>query len=248
MSERLRAQQTAFAAYLRDPQHQPAPQGIATPRLLIYRELYFNNLNSLLAGNFPVLRRILGDGDWQTLVQTFCRVHRAHTPLFTELGQEFLAFLGSTAASHLPEWLPELAHYEWVELALQIADDPLPPHRVGGDVLLGVPVLSPYITTLTYRWPVHRIGPDFLPPQAPAEPTLLLARRDPCGQVRFAEISALLAQLFSLLAQANGRSGEALLSALIEQVAPAQRASLLPQARQLLLQLQAQGCVLGTVD
>jgi hypothetical protein len=47
-------------------------------------------------------------------------------------------------------WLHELAHYEWVELALQIADDDLPPHDPDGDLLAGKPVPSPLAWALAY--------------------------------------------------------------------------------------------------
>ena len=53
--------QYAFAAHLRDPAAHPAPAGIEDRRLQIYRELFYNNVEGLLASNFPVIRRVLGD-------------------------------------------------------------------------------------------------------------------------------------------------------------------------------------------
>ena len=94
---RLRAQQLALTRHLRDPQAVPAPDGIEERRLAIYRDLVFNNVESLLAGNFPVLKQVLGDTDWRSLVRGFFRVHRAQTPLFPELGREFLRFLDARA-------------------------------------------------------------------------------------------------------------------------------------------------------
>ena len=90
---RLRAQQFALTRHLRDPQGQPAPAGIEERRLAIYRDLLFNNVESLLAGNFPVIRRLLGESDWKLLVRDFFRDHRCQTPLFPELPREFLRFL-----------------------------------------------------------------------------------------------------------------------------------------------------------
>jgi hypothetical protein len=246
MPERLRAQQLAIAAYLRDPQHQPAPAGIAGRRLQVYRELYFNNLHTLLTGNFPLTQRILGTMQWQQLLQAFCRQHRANTPLFTELGQELLAFLGSGTQPAMPAWLPELAHYEWVELALQIADDPLPAYIADGDVTTGVPVLSPLAISLGYHWPVHRISPDYLPAQPPEQATLLLVRRDRHGKVRYAELSPLLARLLALLGQNNGCSGNELIAMLAAHSAVADPEQCLQQGRRLLRQLHAEGTILGT--
>ncbi|HBK46914.1 MAG TPA: DUF2063 domain-containing protein [Xanthomonadaceae bacterium] len=243
MAETLRDQLQAFAAHLRAPDLQPPPPGLAEARLQVYRTLYFNNLDTLLGGNFPVIRRTLGDAAWQRLVRGFCRDHRARTPLFTEIGQEFVHYLTGAAAAGLPAWLPELAHYEWIELALQISDAAIPPHR-DGDLLAGVPVLSPFAACLAYAWPVHRIAPGFQPGEPPPEPTLLLARRDDDGRVRFAELSMLAAQLLTLLEEGGG-SGHACLAQLAEHAPAEQRAHLLGEGQALLRRLHRQRVILG---
>ena len=47
--------QTEFTAHIRDPDRQAVPDGIEDRRMKIYRELFFNNISSLLASNFPAL-------------------------------------------------------------------------------------------------------------------------------------------------------------------------------------------------
>ena len=57
-------------------------------------------------------------------MRAFYRDHRCQTPLFPEIAREFLRFLEARAIRRTPRrppFLRELAHYEWVELALQIA-------------------------------------------------------------------------------------------------------------------------------
>src|SRR3546814_11884921 len=90
-------------------------------------------------------------------------------------------------------WLRELAHYEWAELALQISEATREDiaHDARGDLLAGCPLPSPLAWPLAYAWPVHRIGPDHQPLEQPAEPTLLLLRREPDGQVSFHVLSPL---------------------------------------------------------
>ena len=151
MAESLRDLQMRFAAHLRDPQQQAAPAGIDAARMQVYRELYFNNIQSLLAANFPVITRTLGESRWQQLVRDFCREHRAHTPLFPEIGQEFIAFLDNRSADPQAPWLLELAHYEWIELALKIGDEPLPANDPDADLLTGSPVCSPWCRALAYQ-------------------------------------------------------------------------------------------------
>ncbi|MCF7222634.1 DNA-binding domain-containing protein [Marilutibacter chinensis] len=247
----LRAQQFELTRHLRDPDGTPAPKGIEPRRLKVYRELLFNNIESLLAGNFPVIRRILGD-DWPSLVRRFYREHRCQTPLFPEIAREFLRFL-ETRPETGPPWLAELAHYEWVELALQIAEaraddveaDP------DGDLLEASPVLSPLAWPLAYRWPVHRLGPDHLPQQPPDTPTLLMLRRESDGRVRFSELSALayrLAELIDETADARPRpSGRALLETLAAEAGVPADAGFIGQGLALLRQMRASAVLLGTV-
>src|SRR5687768_18356808 len=89
----LRAQQLELTRHLRDPEGVPAPAGIEARRLAVYRDLLFNNIEGLLAGNFPVIRRMLGDERWRTLARAFYRDHRCATPLFPEIAREFLRYL-----------------------------------------------------------------------------------------------------------------------------------------------------------
>lgn len=244
MSETLRAQQFALTLHLRDPQRHPPPADIPPQRLAVYRALFFDNLAQLLGGQFPVLRATLGDTDWTALLRAFCAEHRARTPLFPRLGEELVAFLQQRAPDPQRPWLAELAHYETVELQVQIDDAVPPPHAPHGDLLDGIPLLSPWLRLLRYRWPVQRIGPAWQPDTAPAQPTCLLARREADGQVRFAELAPLAYAVLAAL-QPGTRSGRALLLdlAAAHGLAPG---ALLDEGAALLERLRAQGSVLGT--
>ncbi|AKC88396.1 HvfC family RiPP maturation protein [Pseudoxanthomonas suwonensis] len=246
----LRQQQAAFAAHLRDPEANPPPPGIEARRMAIYRDLFFNNIAGLLGGNFPVIRRTLGDQAWTALVRRFYAEHRSRTPLFPELAREFIRYLEDRTGQHGgeagdPPWLVELAHYEWIELAVQIDDSPLPPHDPAGDLLDGIPVVSPYVRALAYQWPVHTIGPEHHPAAPPQAPTLLLVRRDTQGQARFAAISPLVYRLLELLGE-GGRSGRGSLQALAAEAGVDADADFLVQGATMLERMRAEGTLLGT--
>lgn len=247
---RLREQEFALARHIRDPQANPPPPGIEDRRLKIYRELFYNNVEDLLAGNFPVIRRIHADADWHALVRGFFRDFRARTPLFPELGREFLRYLEQrqTDGTGDPPWLLELAHYEWVELALDIED--ADPHAIAhdpaGNLLAGRPALSPLAWPLAYRWPVHRIGPQSLPEEPPPAPTFLLVRRGADMKVRFSEISALTFRLLQHIAEAPETTGRQHLAALAAAAGIADHDDFLHQGAQMFEQLRASGVLLGT--
>ena len=243
----LREQLDTLAAHVRDPEAHPGPPGIEPRRLKIYSDLVYNNLDGLLAGNFPVIRKTVGDADWSSLVRGFLARHRSHTPLFTELGREFIAFLESEAGTHPARpWLPELAHYEWAELGLQLSEAVAPPHDPDGDLLGGVPVLSPLAWPLAYRWPVHQIGPDFQPVEPPPEPTLVLLRREDDGRVHFSVLSPLLFRLLALVGADQSRNGRALLKQLAGEAGLDDFDAFLQQARPMLARLRSEGTLPGT--
>ena len=246
MAETLREQQFQLAAHLRDPAAHAPPPGLEDRRLAIYRELFFNNIEGLLSGNFPVIRKTLGESRWRRLVREFYATHRSQTPLFAEIGREFTRFLQQRQASaDDPGWLAEMAHYEWVELGLQIAAGDLPAHDPDGDLLSGVPVPSPLAWPLGYDWPVQHIGPDYQPATVPASPTLLLVRRDAAFQVRFAELSPLVYRLLELLGE-GAASGREVLQRLAAEAGVEDRDAFLAQGIAMLQRLRDEGTLLGT--
>lgn len=247
MSE-LDRQLHAFAAHLRNPAQRPPPEGIDDRRLAVYRELFGNNIRTLLAGNFPVICRTLAEDRWTALVRDFFADFRSHTPLFPQIGEEFVRYLQQRqqAGADDPAWLAELAHYEWVELALQISDASAPPHDPQGNLLAGMPVISPLAWPLAYRWPVHAIGPGQLPDEPPATPTLLLVRRDAEGNVHFSELSPLVYRLLELLDEVPACTGTQALSSLADEAQAADRDAFAQEGAAMLERLRGEGVLLGT--
>lgn len=243
----LPAQLHALAQCVRDPQAHPGPPGIEARRLKIYEDLVYNNLEGLLAGNLPVIRKTLGDADWRALVKRFLATHVSHTPLFTELGRELVAFLESDAGLDVQRpWLAELAHYEWAELGLQLSSAPIPPHDPGGDLIDGVPLLSPLAWPLAYRWPVSRIGPDFQPTVAPDSPTLLLLRREADGGVHFSALSPLLFRMLELVQANDDACGRSLIRQLAHEAGQDDFDAFLSEAQPMMDRLHSEGVLLGT--
>lgn len=220
--EKLRQQQFSLSKHIRDPENNSPPPDIEDRRLAIYRDLFYNNIEGLLAGNFPVIREILDDETWHELVHAFYREHLCKTHLFPEVPREFIRFLETRIENgeHDPAWLVELAHYEWVELALDLAEneniieDPSVNHE---HILDTAFCLSPLAWPLGYQWPVHRLSPDYLPEIAPDSPTFLLVRRDQEYKVHFDEISALIFRLLGLISDEPTLTTKQQLTALAEE-------------------------------
>lgn len=195
--------QYEFTAHIRDPRGQAAPVDVEERRMGIYRELFYNNIKSFLESNFPVLRKIMEDPAWEAMVQDFFARHQSQTPYFAQIPEEFLSYLQEERGEHPedPPFLLELAHYEWVELALSIATEELAIDEAqrGGDLLAGIPVLSPLTWPLVYRFPVHRISPEYFPQEPPEQLTYLVVYRNREDKVGFLEINPVTYRLIELL-------------------------------------------------
>ncbi|WP_346839056.1 putative DNA-binding domain-containing protein [Microbulbifer sp. SAOS-129_SWC] len=242
--------QREFAAHLRAPGSEAPPAGIEARRLALYRELVYNNLESFICSGFPVLRSLYRDADWHALVQDFVARHACRSPYFLQISEEFLDYLQREHRPRAcdPPFLLELAHYEWVELALEVGAAEIPANLASrGDPLAKIPVLSPLMRSLSYRYPVHRIGVDFRPRQAPAAPTFLLVYRDRSDAVGFMEVNAVTARLLEL-AHNGDSSGRELLEALARELQWPDPQQLLSFGAGLLCELLEAGVIAGLRD
>lgn len=195
--------QRELAAHLRDPAHVRRPPGVPARAAVVYAGLLRNNLRGFVDACFPVARATLGERRWTALVGRYFRRHASHTPYFSRIAGEFAAWAaGAGNAPGMPPWLPELLHYEWIELAVDT--DP----AVVGSRAEKCLQLNPTLRNLAYAWPVHRIGPAYRPrkPQA----AHLLVYRDADDAVRFMEINALTARLLDIIASGPIGPGDAI--------------------------------------
>lgn len=250
--------QRAFAAHLRDPDAVPAPSDVAPRRMQVYRELVHANVESLLATSFPVLRSRLADESWHALVRDFLARHVAKTPLFTRLALEFIAFLEGDRLRPAaePPFAVELARWEWLETELLRSDEEPDGRGVDrdGDLLEGVPVVSPLARWLRAAWPVHRLRADDAAPARPEAPPLERPARETClalcrgedDAVRFMELTPLTLTLLERLAASPTRSGRDQLERLARELGRPDRERFVAQGLGVLEALRARGVLLGT--
>lgn len=242
--------QYAFAAHIRNPEVNARPQDVEERRMAIYRDLFFNNISSFLGGTFPVLKEITPKTRWDELIREFLIKHQAHTPLFLEMPEEFLSFLQNEYESQTKDYpfMVELAHYEWVELALSVeeAEIDLDGVNVNGDLMENPPVLSPVAWSLAYTFPVHQIGPDYLPETPGEQPTFLVVYRNQKDKVGFLAINAVTARLLELLSENRDMRGRDLLKNIAQELNHPRPDVVIEGGVQTLKQLWRHDIILGT--
>lgn len=216
----FQALQYQFAAHIRDPDTNPKPSMVDERRMAVYRELFFNNIGSFLSSGFPVLCSLYSEADWQAMTRDFLAHYQCQTPYFLEIAQQFLDYLEHQRQPQAADrpFMLELAHYEWVEMALMVAEETEADQRwslvMTSDTWLSCSIaLQSTAWLLSYNYPVQHIGPEFTPDEASQQPTFLLVYRDREDEVGFMVLNLLTAQLLSLIEQ-GGMTGQALLEQL----------------------------------
>jgi len=241
--------QYAFAAHIRDPEHQPAPDDVEDRRMAIYRELFYNNVEGFLSNSFPVLRALHDDERWHVLVRHFYSQHHSQTPLFLEIPREFLLWLESRH-NYYPGDMPflyELAHYEWVELALSISEASCDVADINpaGDFLSGIPVLSPLAWHMSYQYPVHEISSNNMPQHPGDAMTHIVVYRDRNDDLGFMLINPVTKRLLEMIDADQGESGEQLLQRIAKEMSHPQPAVVINGGIEILKGLAEKDIILG---
>lgn len=195
--------QLQFTDHLRDPSSNPSLPGLEDRRIKIYRDLFFNNIVNFLESGFPVLHSLYPQEQWLVLARTFFASHSCRSPYFVDISKEFVEFLSNEYQSQDadPVFMQELAHYEWIELALSIRIQEKEICYWNGEESVSNLAFSELAELLSYQFPVHQIGPDFQPEQPNESPTYLVVNRNSADEVQFTEINAVTAHLLNTVIQ-----------------------------------------------
>ncbi len=245
----LKELQYAFTQHMRDPDNAPAPADVEERRVEIYRGLLYRNVESFMANSYPVLRKITDDDRWHKMIRDYFKNHQSHTPYFPKMPREFLDYLEHERDdAGDPPFLYELAHYEWVEMAVAIDPREINWQGVNRDGRLEheVPVLNPLIWPLAYQYPVHKIGPGFLPDAAPAQATYLVVFRKADDEVSFIELNPVAARLLELMQQNQAATSYELLQTIAEQIQHPQPETVVQGGLQIMHDMWQQQVILGT--
>lgn len=227
MPEFKRIQQ-AFANHIKSPEHVARPSDVDERHMAVYRDLFFKNIMSFLSGGFPVLAEIIGEERWQVIGRAFFSSHYNKTPYFLEISREFLSFLEHeyTPTTEDPAYLYELAHYEWLELFVDVEPEEKVAEATRGkesaelvfdnncNISSTTPWMSPVVEGFLYQYPVHQISAEN--PSVETKETALIVFRKRDDDVGFAESNPFTLQLLSLLKE-GGRTGAEAVTLLLSQ-------------------------------
>jgi hypothetical protein len=218
--------------------------------MAIYRELFFNNLHNLLGSTFPVIKKLHERDKFRSLIRAFMIRHESQTPYFLEIPREFLAFLQDEYELQDDDFpfLVELAHYEWVELALSVSEETNDGKNVDpdGELLEGIPVRSVLAWTYAYQFPVHRISSDYQPTEPGDTPTFLAVCRKANEDMDFMELNPVTARLLEMIESNDQDTGRELLLKLAEEINYPNAETLVEHGAEAMHQMREAEIILGT--
>jgi hypothetical protein len=148
-----------------------------------------------------------------------------------------------------PPFLLELAHYEWVDVALKTSDVQIPWEQIDsrGDLLKGAPVVSPLAWSLAYHFPVHKISSEFQPDKPDDEPTRILVYRSLADVVGFIEMNVVTARLLELADDnPENKSGRELLLQIAVELGHPDAEAVVSGGEEILSRLRRKDVLLGT--
>ena len=144
----------------------------------------------------------------------------------------------------LPIHLKQLAHYEWVELAVsnQMIDAIKLSTQL--DMLNEIPVIALAHKILQYDYPVHKISAAYKPTLI--EKVYLLVYRNRAFKVKFIELNAMTFKLLTLIDEGNLSGKQALIS-LQSDIKEVDTQLILKYGMSILFELINQEAIIGSV-
>ena len=234
--------QLAFTAHIRNPKANKKPDKVDDAGMAVYREIVFTNILNSVTTCFPVCVQVLGKNAWNNLVHQFFASHQANSPIFREIPPQFLRYLNTQKT--VPAYLKQLAHYEWVELAVGALDTKPVSLSENADLLNEKPILASAHMLLEYDYAVHKISARHKPKTS--EKTYFLVFRNSDFKVRFIELNPVTFQLLKLINE-NNMTGKQALMRLAEDLQHPDTNAVIQFGLEILSDLANQDAIIGSV-
>ena len=244
----FRALQSAFTAYIRNPDFAPIPPGCDAERMRLYHTLFFNNFDGVLETAFERFKASLSENEWLALVKPFFSTVPQHSPYLADVPLRFAEYVTEGSPIPLNAAQIEVLVYEAALHECRIGSDlaqeaQLASFDPSADILTATLRPHPTSQLLECAYPVHELA--FNPHHAKPTATWLWLMRDAEGVVQTTVLAAASARWLMLLETHAGQSATVSLGVLAAEIGQSPL-ELMPFARQQLEQWCAAGLLIVT--
>ena len=161
-------------------------EGAVQKNLTHYRRLVFNNVLDTLETAYPITKNLLGDENWETIVNRFFSTYNIQSPQIWMMPEEFKNYLLEQEKELLNTYplLENLLEFEWPEVEIFMMPDI--PHEKPEE---GFYILNPEIDILKLSYPVHIKSPLLITNEDLGTYFVSLHRNPNTGSVQFTNLS-----------------------------------------------------------
>ena len=161
-------------------------KGAVQKNLTHYRRLVFNNVLDTLETAYPITKNLLGDENWETIVNRFFSTYNIQSPQIWMMPEEFKNYLLEQEKELLNTYplLENLLEFEWLEVEIFMMPDV--PHKKYKD---GFYTLNPEIDMMMLSYPVHIKSPNLITEKDKDSYFVSLHRNPDTGSVQFTNLS-----------------------------------------------------------
>lgn len=204
------AVQKEFCLRLRQQGKGKLPDNVSENRMALYQALNFHSINSIIKECFPVVRSIITDEQWRRHMTRFLAHQNESTPYFNQLPKAFLDFFKTQSQYFEYAFLYELAHYEWLELYIELIDKSIETRLVVCDEQLfdSALQLSPCAFLAHYHYEVDKLGASYLSDKK--TPLTVVVYRDANHKVHFMRINSMTNALLDYVSKKDLMPREAM--------------------------------------
>ncbi len=192
----FQTQQSILAEYTRTGNEKLIHklQNVKEKGIRYYRELIFNIAHDTITNAYPILTDFLGNEQMQTLINNFYTHHHCQTYQVWRMPEEFKDFVtqSETALIEKYPFIPDLLHFEWIEIEVfMMPDETFPKYQKSGNILKDKLVLNPEIKILALQYPVHFLHPSKITEKEKGQYFVLVHRHPESKEVVFTNLNAL---------------------------------------------------------
>lgn len=154
----------------------------ADQRLGIYSSMYFARILEALQQDFPKMREVLGDDEFEKVCRLYLRKHPSRHPSLRHVGDRLPGFLAKSPLGRRSPWLVDLARLERALVDAFDAPDATP---ISAAALQAIPAdrwgalrfeLHPSLRLLRFRWSVDCVWGQLTAGQEPERPERRIGR------------------------------------------------------------------------
>lgn len=183
-----------FSSLIRNPSEN---HHLDNDKISLYHSLVKKNLDSVISPCFPVLKQIIPKEIWKRLISELLAQHQLNTPLFYKAPLFLVNLLNNHPLPNYP-FAASLAHYEWIELELELLDVSCKQEKSTYDrEIYCYPLkLSEHARLLRYDYDVHNICNEYIPTTKSCTYLIVYVLH---GEIQFTKISEINYQLLTYL-------------------------------------------------